>query len=94
VRSHLVPDDCISEWAIEKSRITHPDIDHVLVSGSNFVANCFDVLPDRFDVLLNRIDSNLRPDDVLVDRLDLDLRPDGSLHLHTESAKVSLDTHN
>jgi hypothetical protein len=87
VRSHLVPDDCISEWAIEKLRNTHPDIDHVLVSGSHFVAHCF-------DVLLNRIHSKLRPDDVLVDRLDLDLRPDGSLHLHTKSAKVSLDTHN
>jgi hypothetical protein len=50
VRSHLAPDDCISGWAIEKSRDTHPDIDHVLVSDSNFVAHCFDILPDRFDV--------------------------------------------
>jgi hypothetical protein len=100
VSSYLVPDDCISEWAIEKSRNTHPDIHDVLVNGSDVLAYCFDVLADRFDVLthnfdvpVNRRNSILCPDHVLVNRLDLDLCPDGSLHLHTGSTMISLGTH-
>jgi hypothetical protein len=107
VRSHLVPNDCISDWAIGKSRKTHPDIHDVPVNGSDVLAHCFDVLADRFDVLANcvnvlahhvdilvhRRNSILCPDDVLANCLDLDLCPDGSLQLHTGSAKVSLGTH-